>query len=252
MLWHTSAACGILVPLPGTEPVFSVWDGRCWTTREVLRGFVKSRADSVDLQQSRRFCLSNRLSGRADAAPGGVGGCLSTWLEAWGHCQGEFYHWLPSMLLVPLLPGTPSLSLLNLSVSSPPSYTGHLLQLVCTPLKASGNVYTWRIFGIISSTLPRVPGALVVRAKISAQPSQSRKKILVTYCLIEMRNPKIFIEAMFVIIPNWNQSSCVLPLKKKKKRLGRFAYPDPKNLQNIFLSKKSKLRMIDTVLCHLF
>lgn len=68
-----------------------------------------------------------------------------------------------------------------------------------------------------------------------------------------MRNPKIFIEAMFVIIPNWNQSSCVLPLKKKKKkRLGRFAYPDPKNLQNIFLSKKSKLRMIDTVLCHLF
>ena len=65
-----------------------------------------------------------------------------------------------------------------------------------------------------------------------------------------MRNPKIFIEAMFVIIPNWNQSSCVLQLKKK--RLGRFAYADPKNLQNVFLSKKSKLRVIDTVLCHLF
>lgn len=131
------------------------------------------------------------------------------------------------MLLVPLLPGMHSLSLLNLSVSSLPSYTGHLLQLVCTPLKASGNVYTWRIFEIISSTLPRVPGALVVRAKILAQPSQSRKKFLVTYCLIEMRNPKIFIEAMFVIIPNWNQSSCVLLLKKKK-RLGKFAYADPK------------------------
>jgi len=42
-----------------------------------------------------------------------------------------------------------------------------------------------------------------------------------------MRNPKIFIEAMFVIIPNWNQSSCVL-LFKKKKRLGKFAYADPK------------------------
>ena len=47
---------------------------------------------------------------------------------------------------------------------------------------------------------------------------------------------------MFVIIPNWNQSSCVLPFKKKK--LGRFAYADLKNLQNVFLSKKSKLRTI--------
>ena len=66
-------ACGILVPLPGIAPVPSAWEGRCWTTREGLRGFVKSRAGSVDLQQSRRFCLSSRHSGGADAAPGGVG-----------------------------------------------------------------------------------------------------------------------------------------------------------------------------------
>ena len=90
----------------------------------------------------------------------------------------------------------------------------------------------------------------MVREKISAQLDQSRKDFLVTYWLIALRNPKIFIEAMFVIIPNWNQSSCVLPFKKKK--LGRFAYADLKNLQNVFLSKKSKLRTIDTELCHLF
>ena len=60
--------------------------------------------------------------------------------------------------------------------------------------------------------------------------------------------PKIFLEAMFVIIQNWKQSTCVLLFK----RLGRFAYADLKNLQDVLLREKSKHRMIYTIVYHLF
>lgn len=73
---------GFLFPYQGLNLSFPYEKADAGPPGKFLGVFFNSRADSVDLQQSRRFCLSNRLSGRADAAPGGVGGCLSTWLEA--------------------------------------------------------------------------------------------------------------------------------------------------------------------------